>query len=37
VEFQIVFPGLAWWREVYDMPHDLWQAYREIAEQRLRR
>lgn len=32
----IAFPGLAWWREIHDMPYGLWEHLNAIAEQRNR-
>lgn len=37
MDFLLVFPGLAWWREIQDMPHDLWQACKEHADRQLGR
>ena len=34
-KFLVVFPGLAWWREIYDLPFDLFEQMNDYADQRL--
>ena len=37
LDFLLVFPGIVWWREINDMPFDLWQACKEYADRKLGR
>ena len=30
----IAYPGIAWWREIYDMPYWVWEQLNQIAERR---
>ena len=32
LDFQITFPGVAWWREIWDMPYEVWDLYRQYVE-----
>ena len=36
VSFLIHLPGLAWWREVYDMPFEVWEQCCRIVELKQR-
>lgn len=35
--FVLAYPGIVWWREIYDMPFDLWELMRDKAEERFGR
>lgn len=31
----IAYPGIAWWREIHDMPFEVWEQLNLLADQRL--
>lgn len=35
VEFFVLWPHLAWWREIPDMPYEVWDQLRRIAEMKM--
>ena len=36
VDFCVHLPGLAWWREIPDMPFEVWEVLREYVEKKTR-